>query len=106
MTREQFQKIYYKAHNWATDKVGSDPRCWGDLLADRFCELYSKTQSSDATAGDQKEISTTGAGTTTDTGSHAQQAVKLGTSICGHGVPTDRRCKSCEERTGGKDGKA
>jgi hypothetical protein len=49
MTREQFQKIYYKAHNWATEKVGSDPRCWGDLLADKFCELLAKQ-----TEGDNK----------------------------------------------------
>jgi hypothetical protein len=42
MTREQFQKHYYKAHNYATDKVGTDSRCWGDLLADRFCELLAK----------------------------------------------------------------
>lgn len=44
MTRELFQKIYYKAHSWATDKAGTDPRCWGDLLADKFCELLEKEE--------------------------------------------------------------
>lgn len=46
MNRDEFQKFYIKAWSYATDKVGSDPRCWMDILADKFCELQSKKMTS------------------------------------------------------------
>ena len=44
MDKELFLKIYVKACNYATDKVGTDPRCWHDILADKFLSLLEVEQ--------------------------------------------------------------